>query len=342
LGLLSKQTMFAFLGLGGLFVVISRDDRHELVRPTLWLTAAGALLFLTPVVWWNTQHAWITLEHTSEHFRSGSVTFLERLAMLGEYLLGQGGVLSPLTAILLAAATFGGLTVCWKVGRREKYLLTMSGVPLIGVVLLALFQRIEPNWPAAFYMAAIVLLAGWATGATSVTPIVDRLRRLFVPALGVGVLCCVAVYALPFLLPWTAWHGSQVDPTSRLRGWRELAAQVDQKLAALPHPDRTLVVSTAGRAVASELAFYMAERPRVYVHDTRKGIRSQYDLWGGPRNGTGLDALIISLPDTRPPDALCQAFDRLEPLDKLVVPLGGDRRLAFRLWHGTRLRAWPD
>jgi hypothetical protein len=347
LGLLSKQTMLGFLALGGLFVLTSPRDRRELIRPALWLTAAGALLFLTPVVWWNSQHDWIMLQHTGEHFQTAKVTMLQRLARAGEYVGGQAGVISPLTALLLILVAAAGLLAYSRQDRRERYLLCFSAVPLVGVLCLSFFQRVEPNWPAAFYTAAIVLLAGWAKGGVNIAPWLDRLRFLFVPGVVLGAVCCAAVYAVPFVLPHTPLHGSKLDPTGRLRGWPQVAEQVDQKLAELPDPDHVLIVSTAGRVAAAELAFYMQSRPRVYVCSGRRKATSQYDVWGGPTDAVGRDALLISraLPrdevDWAVPPSLRAAFDEVESLGIVIVPLGDERRLIYELWHAKTLRTWP-
>jgi undecaprenyl-diphosphatase len=342
IGLLSKQTMAAFLALGGLYVLLSREDRRELFRPGLWLTAAGALLFLTPVIWWNSRHGWITFQHTGEHFQTVEVTLLQRLKGVGEYLGGQFAVVSPLTCLLLLAVAAGALLAYARLGRRERYLLCFGAVPLAGVLCLAAFRHVEPNWPAAFYLSAIVLVTGWATGAFDVGPAVDRLRRWFVPAVGVGAALCIAVYALPFVLPPVGLSGTKLDPTGRLRGWRQLAEQVDRELSRLPQADRALIITDAGRAAASELAFYMARQPKVYAYNGSGRVSSQYDLWGGPQNAAGRNALVITYRNRRPPGPLAAAFENLDSSRDITVPLGADRKLHFRVWHAKGFKTWPD
>jgi undecaprenyl-diphosphatase len=342
IGLLSKQTMFGFLTLGGLFVLVSPEDRREIFRPTLWLTAAGAMSFLLPVLWWNSQHGWITFQHTSGHFETTSLTLWQRVEGLGEYVGGQLGVVSPITCLLIVAVAAGGVLARARLGRRERYLLCFSAVPLAGVLCLAAFRHVEPNWPAAFYTAAIALAAGWGTGCFDTGPIVDRWRRWFVPGVGVGAAFCIVVYAMPFVLPAVGLSGTPLDPTVRLRGWHQLAQQVDQELARLPQADRALIITDAGRAAASELAFYMRQQPRVYTYNGTQHIHSQYDLWGGPPDAAGRNALVITRGEGPPPKPLARAFEKLDSHREITVPLGAERKLQFRVWHAAGMKAWPD
>jgi undecaprenyl-diphosphatase len=341
-GLLSKQTMFGFLALGGLFVLASPEDRQELFRPALWLTAGAAMLFLTPVIWWNSQHGWVTFQHTSQHFEAAPMSLWQRVVGLGEYVGGQFGVVSPITCLLLVAVAAGTLLAYPRLGRRERYLLCFSAVPLAGVLGLSAFRHVEPNWPAAFYTAAISLVAGWGTGGFNVGPIVDRWRRWFVPGVGVGAVFCVGVYAMPFVLPVVGLSGTKFDLTVRLRGWRELAQQMDEELSRLEHADHALIITAADRAAASELAFYMTRQPRVYTYNGTGQIRSQYDLWDGPRGAAGRNALVITYDGRPPPPELATAFQKVESNREVTVPLGANRKLQFHVWHAAGLKAWPD
>jgi hypothetical protein len=145
---------------------------------------------------------------------------------------------------------------------------------------------------------------------------------------------------MPFVLPWTSVHGSDLDPTCRLRGWRQLAAQVDRKRALLPDPDQALLISATGRAAASELAFYMRSHPRTYVYNPTGIAASQYDIWGGPADSLGRDAIVLTQ-EEEVPETLAAAFERIDPMGQVVVPLGAGRQLAFHVWHAVRLKSWP-
>ena len=217
-------------------------------------------------------------------------------------------------------------------------MICFSLFPLVGVLGLSLLQRVQPNWPAAFYPAGILLLCGWALGQT--TGIADRwvrplhLRR----ALVVGCVCMLATYAVPWL---PGVSGSRLDPVVRLRGWSQLGSEVGRRFERMPCPDRTVLVVTTGRAAGSELAFYMPQHPRVYVWNPSKHIGSQYDIWGGPTDKHAWDAMIVTAANTDPPPALTAAFRSVRRLETIKVPIGNGRAHQFQLWEAESLIRWP-
>jgi 4-amino-4-deoxy-L-arabinose transferase-like glycosyltransferase len=115
LGLLSKQTMLVFFPLAGIFLLTGRDDRRHLARWPFWLWTAGSLLFLLPVIFWNSRHGWITLFHTMGHFETDVVGLKQRIIRFGEFFGSQFGILSPVTfgLILIMAGLAQKAQVAW-------------------------------------------------------------------------------------------------------------------------------------------------------------------------------------------------------------------------------------
>lgn len=339
LGILSKQTMIGFLALGGVFVLVSGTDRRELRSPALWIWGLVSLAFLTPVVVWNYQHDWITVQHTGEHFSTETVPLAKRLARSGEFLATQLGVVAPLTWLLVVGVLAAAAMAFRNLSRQAWFLLCFSGLPLAGVFALSLRQRVEPNWPAAFYPAAVVLLVAWLLGMVQFSPhTLPRPRiRLLRNAAIAGIVASLLVYLMPFGLGMLGLQGSKLDPAVRLRGWRQLGAEVGRRIQPLAHDEYPLVVVTTGRAVASELAFYLPARPRVYVWNAGGQVTSQYDIWGGPRDQQGNDAVIVTHQHHTVPPEVAASFDHVEPLELVTVDIGNGRRHAFQLWRGVGL-----
>lgn len=345
LGILSKQTMLGFLPLAGIFLLLGREDRRELLRPAFWIWAFGSVLFLTPVVWWNWQHNWITIEHTSSHFSGGSDSVLRRLVVFLEFLGSQFGVASPVTAFLFAACVVAVLCRVAKsgwianLGRRERYLFCFSGLPMLGVLCLALTQRVEPNWPAGFFPAGVILLTGWLLGGTTLPAWPQFDQRALRRALTVGAICMVGAYLLPFGL---GLQGTKFDPAVRLRGWQQLGEHVGERISGQLDPARSILIVTADRAAASELAFYLPSHPQTYTWNPSGHVGCQYDIWGGPKDKPGWDALIVTPIDASLPADLQAAFAAVEDQGEVKIPIGAGRLHAFRLYRGLNLRAWPD
>jgi len=200
-------------------------------------------------------------------------------------------------------------------------------------------RRVEPNWPAPFYTTALVLTVGMAlqrfAPAVRLRVTESQLRR----AVTVGALAAALAYLLPFGL---GLQGTPLDPAVRLRGWRECGTTVAQQFAALPVPQRSFVLVTAGRAVASELAFYMPHQPRVYLWTAGGAVLSQYDIWDGPSDKRDWDALIVTPAGTAAPSELQAAFVRVEDRGEIDVPISARRHHRYHLWRGVELRRWPD
>jgi len=340
-GVLSKQTMLGFLAFGGIFILLSSTDRKQLARPAIWFTAAAALLFLAPVLWWNYQHDWITFQHTGDHFEAEQVRWWKRATESLEYIGSQAGVVTPIVYLLISFTGLVGLAHFWRMERREQYLLCLSAMPLLLVAILSMRQQIDPNWPAAFYPAAVILLAGWATQHFNLGSLMDMFRRWFYPGVGMGGTFAAATYALPFLIVPLGIDGSKLDPTPRLRGWKELGQQAAETRSEIPELRDALVISAAGRATAAELAFYMPDHPRVYLWDSSREVTSQYDLWGGPTGAEGRSAMIVTREGFPPAEALTSAFHSVAPVREIAIPLGNGRIHRFTIWHGTGMKYWP-
>jgi undecaprenyl-diphosphatase len=332
-GLLCKQTMLGFVPLAGVFLLAGSEDRRELVRPAFWLWVAGSLIFLTPVLWWNWQHDWITAQHTGGHFAGSDLDLLKRLSLFGEFVACQFGVASPVTCSLVVAALALGLFGFAKLGRKERFLICFSGLPMMGVLCLALTRRVQPNWPAPFYPTGLVLVVGWALGMVpSFRPLRDGQRALR-RAVVVGVLFVLVAYVACF--GWGV-QGSKLDPAVRLRGWRQLGVEMDARLAQMPRPESTFMLFVTSRAAASESAFYMPRQPRVFLWNDSGSIASQYDIWGGPTERKGWDAMIVSANDKPLPDGVRSAFRRVRRDRHLRVPIGNGRAHNYWLWRGER------
>ncbi len=364
LGLLSKQTMIALPVALLLYLLLDSEGRRLIKGPWPWLYLALALLFLLPVFLWNMEHEWITLAHTAHHFEPGRAG-LGRLKSFGDFLAGQLGVTNPVVFPLLVIASALLLPICARrmagdggakgdVGGQNGLngrngwmcLLAACGPALIAAVcLLAFRQRINANWPAPFYLSSLLLLACiYSCPVAKAGDMLLSFRRRTFPAyragIGIGLFMVALVYLMPLWLPLSPIEGTKMDPTLRLRGWKELAQKVDSVLRGLPNPERTFIVARR-RQTVSELAFYMPGRPHVYRSPGRAGrISSQYELWPGPEQGRShWDALIVVSKAKALPQGLVRSFKRIEPLGEITIDLGGLSR-SYRLWYGAELIKW--
>jgi len=342
-GMLSKLMMLAFLPLAVLFLIFSKDRRAQLRRPGLWFVLLGSLVALLPTLWWNRRNDWLTLRHTMHHFESSGVSLGRQAGRFCEYLGAQCGIITPMLYLLLMGLVIA-VPWCWKrLGDRERFLWIFGGPPLLIILFLSWRQPMQPNWPAVFYASTSILLTGWAAGKWSLNLKLDHWRWTFKPglriAVGIAVLVHGAVFALAF--GWISLPG--LDPTARLRGWSQLAHDVEAIRRELPGGQALILVTRGHRFMTSELAFYLPDHPRVYLYNEAPHfIRSQHDLWETPAARLGEDALIIIQGEPQSiGEDLKTRFESLMVHSVLRYPRQSASRQVVTLAVGRNLLYWP-
>lgn len=342
LGLLTKQMMLVFYLLVYLFLLFTPEKRSLLGSPWLWVGSVVSLAFLTPPLWWNAQNDWITFAHTSEHFSQAPQTPAAIAGRLGEFVLFQAGIFSPVTWALVVAVLFMASKRLLKLDARARLLWLFSMPGLITVALMVSRQRINPNWPAVFYVTAMILLAAWFMGRFDWGK-GRKLRKAFKPGLMVGAGLAAIAYLLPLLIQWSGLGGTYYDIAQRLNGWRDLAAEVQTVREELPRPDETFIYTVGHRYTASQLAFYLPDQPRTYRWEEPGVTNSQYEIWGGPYEAEGWDALIVvSGRDGEVPEGARALFASVEELKRLEIPLGPESKRPYALYLGRDYRGGEE
>ena len=342
-GLLSKQMMLTFLPLAVAFLTLSKDRRAQLWRPGTWCVLLGSLVAWLPPLWWNAQHQWLTLRHTVQHFESGGAAFGRQVVRCFEHVGAQAGILTPVLYLLLMALVIAGLWSWKKLGDRERFLWLFGGPALLVILLLSLRQRIQPNWPAVFYTSTSILLAGWAAGKWSLALKLDRWRWIFSPGLKIAVGFAVVVHVVVGALSFDLLRLPGLDPTARIRGWSQLARDVDAVRRDLPGGEEMTLITQSHRYMTSELAFYLHDRPRVYSSNSDPtSTSSQYDLRETPAAHLGKDALIIIQGDPQSIEAeLTNRFESVTVHSVLRYPGQSTALQVVTLAMGRKLRIWP-
>lgn len=161
--------------------------------------------------------------------------------------------------------------------------------------------RAEANWPAAAYVAGLAAFARH----------VRRRPRLIAAALAAALPFVTLSYSFDLVYALGLNLKPKQDPTTRMRGWRELGAVVGAELAKLPQDSRPFVLGDSYQMTAA-LAFYVPGQPRVYCVELGRR-RCQYDYWPGFESFLGCDAVYATEGDfPRPHHMLRRAFGSFE------------------------------
>jgi len=217
---------------------------------------------------------------------------------------------------------------------EQRFLLLMGPALLLGVLLLSVLQKAQGNWPMPFYFTGLILLAGnWLAGSW---------KKTLKYGLALGYAMVLLTYILPIVLQTLNLRNTSFDPTKRFNSWQELAINVHfERLISLPKLDDTFVVALGHRYLASELAFYLPDHPKVYRFEPSGLVTSQYEVWPGPEAFVGKNGFVIGeFAEENLPIELTAAFDHLRFLAQIPNP--SKPASPYYLYLGENLKFWPQ
>ena len=326
LGFLAKFTNgVQFVGIG-LFLLWSPAHRRFLLsRRTAWMGAAFALCCL-PILYWNIRTGW--LEISAVHSRSGvDAGFHIVPAEFRKFLGEEAAALSPLFFIGMMAAGLALLVRKTKTF-QDKFLLTQFW-PIMALFLFFSLNRAgKANWIAPGVIAGMVLTVVFWGGLARKG---KGWKALVIAALALATLETVVLHYGAFgdisaLIPRI-----KHDPARRSKGWRDFAAHVERTRETF-HPDY-LVANHYSQA--SELTFYLPDRPRTYTPNGHYGV-DQFTLWGSYQVEPGQTALFVTDDTDWVPDEVSREFTSMRLVDSFWSMDGGRPMTEFRIFYCVR------
>jgi 4-amino-4-deoxy-L-arabinose transferase-like glycosyltransferase len=368
LGVLTKYSFLALPGSVGLFLLLSRPHRGQLVRRPFWvMSILCAGLGLVPIAIWNSQHGWAGANQLADRVglssRSSWGGIWPVLHFLGGDVVALGIVwwLAGIDAIRQAIAGRPRLADAHaRSGPDEAmphqhwtgslFLLCNWGVIWAACFVASLLGETEVNWMAPGYLALAILIGArldrmveergaqkWVTGAAwaacLATLIVMHHTEWLYPA--IARVLPAPTTALPVPL-------RHYDPTARMRGHQELARAVQRTIERLEGRGTPSFVLTPTYALASTLEFYLPGQPETYCLGWNFGMTpqpvNQHDLWHpNPRHDPeafhGRAAIMVEDANTPPSWASQQVrkkvLGRMESSERVTVYEGG---LAVGAW----------
>lgn len=303
--------------------------RRQLARPGPYLGVAVALAVVTPVLLWNSRHEWISFTFQLHHGLGGArgSALLRELAYVGALAL----LASPVLFVLLAGAVGRALRARLS---PEAYLLAVVATVWTGFFALsALRHRVEPNWAAPAFIAAVPLLAAERPSA--------RGARWLRAGFAVGLALVLATYVYVGVISSGLVPGR--GPLARIYAWGPVGERVAAERATLgaaraEHAGATWLAGNRYQE-ASELAFALPDHPPVLALNVASRA-NQYDLWPRfPERARPGDDLLLVLEDRasarRVIDVLTPSFASIERRESGAA---GYQLWVLRAWRGT----WPE
>ena len=331
--------MTVFVGM-----MIIPDLRSRMREPVQWLATLIALVVFAPVVVWNATHDWASFAFQLNHGLApvGGSALSRELELLG----GQAGLVSPILFVLVFIACFKALGTSAATHAQRRRPSTGRLLAVVAVMVFAFFiysatkRRVEANWPALAYVAAVVVFASHAGSR--------RWGRWSRVALTVGGFITGATYVNTFvpLLPVPA----RADPVARSAGWKDLSEVVSLELQRRGSTARDVWVATDRYQEASELAFHLPGNPTTFALNLRTRPNS-YDYWPGYAGSAKPgDALVLVVDQMDDPYAvhptvelLRQHFSTAQRGESFIVSRNGEVLRRFQLWFLDGWRGtWPQ
>ncbi len=324
----SKYTSI-LMPIGVTIAILARKSlRVRLREPGPYAACIIATVIFLPVLHWNAQHDWVSFGFQVHHGLATPARrdLLAPLKRLGDMIGGQAGLVSPILFVLLGIAVVRGLR---RASSDAAFVLaTIAAFTFLFFCYSATRQRVEANWPAPAYIAAIPLL-----GALGGSARLDRWLRAGI-WLAAVLSAVIYLHAAFEILPLPA----RKDPLARSAGWGELAGALDVAARRAPSmSDQTTSRFAADRYQdASELAFHFVNHPTTFSLNL-SGRSNQFDLWPGFAETARLgDDLVVAVDETADTNPIIL---RLAPHFETYAR---DSLVDLRNRHGliTRRRIW--
>ena len=265
LGLAGLTKYTAVLLVPGVFGLLTFSLGWRWLRgPGPWLAAAIALLLISPVLWWNHQHGWISFAYQWGH--AGGREEWQAKRVLG-FVLVQVLVFGPLSWWALAA---GWRRMTWP--SRTAWLALLMALPAL-VLTLFLSGRGSalPHW-TSWPWVLLLPLGAWAWRHAWPTSQRWLLVVVALQSLASAAVCVALLVGRP------------TNPFADVQGWQSAAERASQ--VAKAHGLRTLTV--VNWSLASRLAWYARPMPVIVA----QSHQDQFDLWFGTFK-PGDDALWV-------------------------------------------------
>ena len=301
---LAKYT--ALLGAVGLGIALWRQ-RHTLEGASgLRRGMTGALGFLLlgmlPVLIWNAQRDWPTIEHLLGHLHvpggdSGTTSWTEYNPDWTLQYLGQiFGLAGPLISWLILRGCLHTRHLDSE-RRRISSVLLWSALPLLAFYLLVSFKGpTEGNWAVGAYAPLLPLGAFWLHHGCSLL-----WRKIWILLIGMrglttGLLLLMLTSLASPLNSWLESGSIRPLPVHRVMGHQHFAEQLQQLRKTEGLLSAPVICDYYDKTAL--LAYYLPQRPQVICASVSLGSRpSAYDDFAGTRYShprfAGQDVLLV-------------------------------------------------
>ncbi len=302
LGFLCKYTAACQIVCWAVFFALWPPVRKHLRRPGPWLALLVFLICTLPVVIWNAQHGWSTLDEVAGN-ASLHNPWHPTLRYFWDFLFTQGLLLNP---VFFAGALWAmfGFWGRWRKRPLWLYFFCMGAPVFFGYWLYSLHSRILPNWPVVAVVPMFCLMVLYWNER-------PRMARPFAAVgLALGIFAVVIMYQSNLIGKITGEPlPGEKDPLRRVRAWKPTAAFVETEREKLEAEGKPAFIIADHYGMTGLFSFYLPGAhaalktvPLVYCVDTDEPVNQLY-FWPDYNyraNRKGQNAIFVSELDPYP------------------------------------------
>ena len=258
LGVWAKYSFLAFPASVGLFLLTSRTNRQQLLRPGFWtMTLLCLVIGLAPILIWNFRHGWAGAGQLADRVglssRATWASIWPVLTFLGGDVAALGGVwwIAGMAAVIAAIAQVIRQAKSETIADTDKlvvvsdsgliYLLCLWGVIWMACLAASLLGETEANWMVPGYISLVILI-GMRVDRVFVN---GGIRKwIYAASWCLCLAVVVAIHHMEWFYPTIASYLPEptarlpvplrvYEPTARMRGHQALARAVERTVQAL-------------------------------------------------------------------------------------------------------------
>jgi 4-amino-4-deoxy-L-arabinose transferase-like glycosyltransferase len=278
LGLMGLTKYTSILLVPPLIIFFVLKKRYDIIfSPYMVLAAFIALILITPVIYWNVTHDFISFRYQGSHvFGSLATSFSRFFESLG----AQFGAYNPLLFIIAFYGFFQVLRT------RDDYLrlaVLFGGTILLFFLLTSFYERTLPHWPAVFYLLFIPV------GTYNLFIAQERWKKKFL-YVSIVVSLILTLFAYIELAGKFFTFPDYKSPFRDIYGFPEIAQKADElvrnNLSAAPK-----AVAVTNWTMGSRTMYYsLPYKNEVFIIDNRK---DQFAVWQ-KQSPIGYDLLFLN------------------------------------------------
>lgn len=278
LGLMGLAKYTSILLVPPLIIFLLLKKRYDIIfSPHMFIAALVALIMISPVIYWNYTHDFISFRYQGGHVLG---TLTASAGNFAESLAAQFGAYSP---FLFLIAFYGFFKAVRSSNDYLRLAVLFAGTIMLFFLATSLSERTLPHWPVIFYLLFIPV------GAFYLFTAVQRWKKN-VLYFSIGFSLVLTLFAYVELAGKYFAFPDYKSPFRDIYGFSEIAGEADRILKN-NNSSTPKAIAVSNWTMGSRTMYYSLKYGNeVYVIDNRN---DQFDIWQ-KKPPLGYDLLFLN------------------------------------------------